>query len=223
MPLSSDYIARGQKSSAEGRRFIGSFVKHETWTNAITLDDNGYLTTTAGPNATTSTPTLVGALVTSGVGISTYARNVVITVTHSSSVVAMSGVITGTDVHGNVITEAWSVTATGTSKVYTGTKAFKTVTSVTLVAATDASANSIIIGTGDKLGLSERCASVMIVAEEQDGALATAGTVVKGSSVSTADYYGTYDPNSALNGALDFDLWYLVDNIDDAGSAAPNA
>jgi hypothetical protein len=54
------------------------------------------------------------------------------------------------------------------------------------------------------------------VAEEEDGAAPTAGALVAGVGVSaTADYRGTYEPNSALNGALDFDVWYLVDDEGD--------
>lgn len=146
-------------------------------------------------------------------GVADYARNVVITVTHASSVVAMSGTITGTDIFGNVITEDWSVTATGTSKVFTGNKAFKTVTSITETVAADASANTIIAGTGEKLGLERFAEAPVVVADLEDGAVPTPGVVVARSVAATADARGTYTPDSSPNAALDFDLWYIVEDL----------
>jgi hypothetical protein len=124
----------------------------------------------------------------------------------------MSGTITGTDVYDNVITEAWAVTAGTTSKTFTGNKAFKTVTGITEVIAATAAANSIVAGDGGKLGLTYKASAPKIIAETEDGLAPTAGTLVAGSSASTADARGTYTPNSALNGALDFSVWYLVDD-----------
>lgn len=166
----------------------------------------------AGPNATTATvlpASFDGALTT---GVIPVGRNVVVTVTHGSAVVAANGTITGTDKYGRVITEAWSVTATGTSKTFTGTKAFKTVVSISITAATDSSANTVKFGTGNLLGLSFPAAAPKIIAETQDAVAPTAGALVAASSSATADRRGTYAPNATPNGAINFVVWYLVDD-----------
>ena len=112
-----------------------------------------------------------------------------------------------------MVTNTWTVTATGTNKTSESAQCFARVTGVTLISASDASANSIFIGTGDLLGLDAPCASDAILGEHEDGSGPTAGAiVVEDAGSANADAYGSYDPNSALNGALDFDLWYMVDD-----------
>ena len=185
-----------------------------TFTNPATIDTDGVSASHAGAGAAgTTNMTIGGALASGGVATLDVPRNVVITVTHSSSVVAMSGTITGTDEYGHTITEAWAVTATGTSKTFTGKKAFKTVTGITEVVAGDASANTIIAGNGKVLGLPFKAAVPAIITETEDGAVPTAGVLVAASTAATADARGTYTPNSALNGALDFVVYYLCEDI----------
>jgi len=212
-PLLSGYGNPGNAQTTRGRRFSLAHLHKQSWTNPLAIDDNGILTATAGPNATTITPTLVGAYVAAGVATLAHPRNVIVTVTHNSSIVACNGVVTGTDMYGKTITETWAVTATGTSKTDGTAKAFKTVTSVTIIAATDASANTIIVGTGDVLGLEMVNVITSPVKELEDGAAPTAGVLVAGSTSANVDEYGTYDPNSALDGAKDFVIWYIVDDI----------
>lgn len=184
------------------------------WDNVAAIVTNGVSVSHAGAAAAgTTNMTLGGALATGGVATFAHARNAVITVTHATAVVAMSGTITGTDRYGNVITEAWAVTATGTSKTFTGKKAFKTITQITETIAADASANTIIAGNGKVLGLPFKAIAPTIIAETEDGVAPTAGVIVPASTVSTADFFGTYTPNSALNGALDFKVWYLVEDV----------
>lgn len=190
-------------------------IAKATFSNVVTIDTDGISASHAGAGAAgTTSMTLGGALASGGVYTADVPRNVVITVTHGSSIVAMSGTITGTDQYGNTVTEAWSVTATGTTKTFTGKKAFKKVTSITEVVAADASANSIIVGPGKVLGLPFKAATVNIIAETEDGAIPTAGVIVAGSAVATADAKGTYTPNSNPNGALDFVVYFLVESSD---------
>jgi hypothetical protein len=195
-----------------------SIIYHQQWTNPAAADDNGYLTTTAGPNAATAVYAdglngggLVGALVSGGIAKPDFARNVVITVTHASAVVAESGTITGLDAYGRRITEAWSVTAGGTSKVFTGAKAFSRIISVSVTAATDASTNSNIIGTGVVFGLDVKMSVASAVKERVDGSIVTNGTFVA-AGTGTADARGTYSPNTAPDGAHDYDVWYISDD-----------
>lgn len=210
-PQHKDNFQRGDNRGPLNCRITA--VLKQTWVNAATIVTNGVSVSHAGASsAGTTNMTLGGSLTSGGVATFAHARNVVITVTHGSSIVAMSGTITGTRL-GYAVTEAWSVTATGTSKTFTGKKAFDTVTSITETIAATAAANTIIAGNGKVLGLDFKAGSIKIIAEEEDGAAPTAGAIVAASTVSTADLRGTYTPNSTLNGALDFSVWYLSDDL----------
>jgi hypothetical protein len=153
--------------------------------------------------------TLNGSLVAGGIGRPAPARNVVITVTHASAVVAMSGVITGLNRAGNNVSEAWSVTAGTTSKTFTGAVAFSRVDSITETIAADASANTIIAGTGVKLGLGSAASVASLVKETSAGSVVTNGTLVAASSAANADSSGTYAPNTVPDGAVDYEIWYI--------------
>lgn len=179
---------------------------------------NAFKLAVAGPNTATiiygSTPAsnvaFDGALAPKG--ITDWARNVVITVTHASAVVALSGVITGKDALGRDMTEAWAVTAGTASKTFTGAKAFSKVDSVSVVAAADASADTVVIGTGNVLGIDLPVAAPKPVLELTDGAIVTTGTVVAASTSATADPLGTYTPATAPNGAHTYDVWAVIED-----------
>lgn len=213
MGLPTGYISpkRVNIRSGPNKPVSLSFVRRQVFTAPSTIDTDGISASHAGAGtAGTTNMTIGGALASGGVATLTPARNVVITVTHSTSVVAMSGTITGTDVHGNVVTEAWAVTATGTSKTFTGAVAFKTVTSITEVIESDASTNTIIAGDGKVLGLDLLCDCASLIKEFEDTTLRTNGVVVAGSASANADDRGTYTPNATLNGALTFTIWYFT-------------
>lgn len=209
MPLSRDYLSNRAFRGTSGQRYVPSAILHQTWTDPALADGDGFSVSHTGAAAAgTREMTLGGALA----GVNDYARNVVIVVTHASSVVAMSGTITGTDVYGNALTEAWSVTATGTSKTFTGKKAFKTVTSITETVAADASANSIIAGNGVVLGLNSKLALASALKEVAAGSVVTTGTLVAASTAATADPRGTYTPATAPDGSNDYTVWYISDD-----------
>jgi hypothetical protein len=112
--------------------------------------------------------------------------------------------VTGTDEYGRVLVES---SASGTS--FTGKKAFKTVTRI----AVSADVTAATVGTGDVLGLPAFLGQTGYVLKElQDGAAATAGTLVAGiqtaagSTATTGDVLGTYDPNAACDGSKSFQL-----------------
>lgn len=214
MPLPADYVtSRGLNVRGHNLRFSALFK--QAWTNPAAVDADGYKTTFAGPNATTFefTPAsgLNGALVSIGRAVPDFHRNVVVTVTHATAVVAESGVIEGLDANGDFISEAWSVTAGGTSKVFTGAKSFAAVTKVTVTAATDASANSNTIGTGQVFGLDARLSVASAVKERVDGAIVTTGTLVV-AGTGTADPRGTYSPATAPDGVHDYEVWVISDD-----------
>jgi hypothetical protein len=121
--------------------------------------------------------------------------------------------VTGTDEYGQVMSEA--ITLNGTTAV-PGLKAFKTVTGVSASATVT---NGMFLGTGDVLGLPIRLAEIGFVSKElANGSAATAGTVLAGirvaggSTTTTGDVRGTYDPNSAADGDIAFQL--IVDAPD---------
>lgn len=97
-------------------------------------------------------------------------RNLTMTVTHGSSIVACEARITGKDVFGNVLKETLAVTATGTTKTATGVKAFAEVTEIELYSASDMTANTVEIGHGSAIGLPAYVAdSRNVLAELIDG------------------------------------------------------
>jgi hypothetical protein len=213
MPLPAGYVGmRGFQTNKGGAGLVRACaIYSKSWVDAPAIVTNGYVTAVIGSvPAATTTLTLGGSLCSGGVGIPSISRNVVITITHATSIVAENGVVTGLDINGNAVTEAWSITATGTSKTWTGAKAFSRITSITRINAADASTNTLVAGSGKVLGLHLPVISIKIVAEEEDGTAPTAGAIVKASTSATADRLGTYTPNSTLDGAKDFSVWFLV-------------
>lgn len=159
--------------------------------------------------------TLNGALVSGGVATFDVPRNIVI---DSGGADTATLTITGTDEYGETLTE--DITLNGTTAV-AGKKAFKTVTGVV----SDATiSNGAFVGTGDVLGLPMFLPGAgNIVAEIEDGAAASAGTAVAGvtteATATTGDVRGTYDPNTAMDGATNIRLMVALTDPDFKGIA----
>lgn len=170
-----------------------------------TADPNGVCESQSGAAGAL---TLNGALVSGGVATFDVPRNIVI---DSGGVDTATLTITGTDEYGNTVVE--DITLNGTTAV-AGKKAFKTVTGVV----SDATiSNGAFVGTGDVLGLPVFIPSTgAIIAELEDGADASAGTVVAGvtteATATTGDVRGTYDPNTAMDGSTEIRLYALVND-----------
>lgn len=149
-----------------------------------------------------------GALASGGVATLDKPRNVI---ADSGGADTATLTITGTDEYGVTMTE--DITLNGTTAV-PGKKAFKTITSVV----SDATiSNGAFLGTGDVLGLPVFLGdSIQIIEEWEDGAAATAGTVVtgdqtaEGATATTGDVRGTYDPNSACDGDAVFQILVML-------------
>lgn len=147
---------------------------------------------------------LDGALASSGVATFDVPRNVVAAWTNTAVIT-----VTGTDEYGNAVVES---SASGTSLA--GKKAFKTVTAVEV----SANVTGLTVGSGDVLGLPVFLPGTgSVLAELEDGAAPTAGTVVAGvatipATATTGDVRGTYDPNSACNGSKVFELLVALDD-----------
>lgn len=148
-----------------------------------TLDADGLVKAATGTELPDATPTSVayefpgdgGTSPLDGAnqtGILDVPRNITATVTHDSSVVAMTIKVMGEDVDGAEMYEELSIAATGTSQTAAGVKAFKKVTSVELYAAADATTNTVNVGWGDVLGLPVYVPDAgYVVAELQSGAV----------------------------------------------------
>jgi hypothetical protein len=166
------------------------------------LDEDGIC---AAQNRTGAGALLVnGALATGGVATLDRPRNVIADSGGADTAVIT---VTGTDEYGVVMSEA--ITLNGTTAV-AGKKAFKTITAVSASATVT---NSMFLGTGDVLGLPVFLpGSGYVIKEMANGAAATAGTFVaglraaEGSTTTSADVRGTYDPNSACDGDIVFTL-----------------
>ncbi len=183
-----------------------------------TIDADGIA---ASQNRTGAGALLVnGALAASGVATLDVPRNVVVDSGGADTAVIT---VTGTDVYGKSLSEA--ITLNGATAV-AGKKAFKTITAL----ASDATiANGFFAGPGDVLGLPVFVpAAGFIVNELEDGIVATAGTFVAGivtaggSTTTTGDIRGTYDPNSAADGAKVFQLVVYLPDPSSTGALKQN-
>lgn len=140
----------------------------------------------------------------------TYGRTLDVAVTHGSSVVAMTILISGYDVYKRAVTQSYTITAGTTSKSVAGTKAFAYVESVALTAASNASANTVNVGTGSVLGLPYKLEKIGHLTSASIGGVqelinvASNATVVAAvtstASATTGDTRGTITFNTALNG-----------------------
>lgn len=174
----------------------------------ITADADGVGASQSVAAATVGGGLLNGALVVNGACVFDVPRNVVAAWTGTAVLT-----VTGTDVNGKALVES---SASGTSLA--GKKAFKTVTKYTV----SADVTSLTIGTGDVLGLPVALPGTGYVLQEmEDGAKATAGTLVAASiakaTATTGDVRGTYDPNSACDGGKGFVLIALLTDPNNKG------
>lgn len=143
---------------------------------------------------------------TDGAGGAPFGRNVIVDSGGADTAVLT---ITGTDWQGNAMSEA--LTLNGTTAV-PGKKAFATITSIAHSATIS---NGAFVGTGDVLGMPFYIADDdEWVTELEDGVTATAGAFVDGvdsaATTTTGDVRGTYDPNSACDGAKHFVLYMAI-------------
>jgi hypothetical protein len=133
-------------------------------------------------------------------------------VSSSGSDTAVTVTVRGLDEYGVAMTQ--TLTTNGTSAVL-GTKAFKQVNSYQ---ASGAMVGTLSIGNTKVLGLPffVPYTSGAVLKEIQDGANATAGTIVAGvltaPSATTGDVRGTWTPNATLDGAIDLQLVLWTDN-----------
>lgn len=159
-----------------------------------------------------------GVRASGGVATLDVPRNVTLTVATTNHS-ALTLTVYGTDEYGNTVIEA--ITGPNNNTV-SGKKAFKTVTRVASSGAI--ATNGISVGFGDVLGLPIFVGGGGVMRELEDGATASSGTFVAGlspltkSTSTTADVRGTYDPNSAADGAKVFELDCFIQDPDFLGN-----
>jgi len=137
------------------------------------------------------------------VGVPDVPRNVVAAWTNTAVVT-----VSGFDQYGVAMSEA---SGSGTS--FTGKKAFKRITSVTF----SANVTGATVGTGDVFGLPFILPSVsQVLREIANGTTPSAGTIVAADtakpSTTTGDPRGTWDPNTAADGSVGFQLLVAAGN-----------
>jgi len=210
-------ISLGSPIAADADHLIDAATSTElpdTETVTYTTADDG---TTPFDNA--DTPVVETILSDAGVSASVWPldapRNLVSVVTHGSSVVAMTIVITGYDQYMKKMVETHSITATGTTKTVNGAKAFAYIESFAITSAGNAETNTLNLGIGDVIGMPFLIASVAdCMRVFFNDVLDDAATVVKGDattvSATTGDVRGTVDPNSACDGS-EIVAWVALD------------
>lgn len=157
-----------------------------------------------------------------------YGRNLVSVATHDTDVVAMTVLISGYDYLKRAMSELHTFPAAGTNTTLTatGNKAFYYVKSIAITAAADASANTLNIGTGAKLGLPYALQDLghMLKASlggvEETINVASNATVVAAvattATTTTGDVRGTVTFNTALDGSKRATCWMYVEDTDSA-------
>jgi hypothetical protein len=109
----------------------------------------------AAASATAVLPATAPGTITTGITNPDVARNLTATpVGTAGNVLAVSVVVAGTDIAGNAITETLPAFTAGSLAAVAGSKAFKTVTSITIPAA--GTGITVSVGVGVKLGLPRR-------------------------------------------------------------------
>ncbi len=122
-----------------------------------------------------------------------------------------SATVKGKDPRGIRITE--TIALSQSAGAVTTTNFFSEIEEISYPAA-DGTGATVAIGVGAKLGLSyapkvREGGVILLAAERESGTVPTAGTVT---AVGASDLpYGSYTPNSALNGARDFVILYEFD------------
>lgn len=207
--LSVDAMLPGEPDKFDTNDIPSHLQKYELYRvslgNPITADADGICASQSVSGAANAT--INGALASGGVATldGRGGRNVLIASDSASDTSAKYVVVTGKDVNGVALSEKILF---GGAATVAGKKAFATVSQIAVSAAL---VGAFTCGTGDVLGIPAFLGSTGLVLQElEDGAKATAGTLVAGvtttPSQTTGDVRGTYDPNSACDGTKGFSL-----------------
>jgi hypothetical protein len=190
----------------------GPDMHWQEWTNPAALDADGLIT--GGTSAAALTELTTTDFIDAGEAkILATPRVISITVGAGGTPTDMhpDAYLVGTDIDGNVITDTIGALETGGGGTYYSSKVFRTLERILLTAGAGTGA-SYTIGFTDELGLDKPIKSRAGVAAAVaciDTAVVAApnGTIV---AAATDPPYGSWDPNTALDGSADFALFYEV-------------
>jgi len=182
------------QTSAAGVTVDKSYLAHYQVSAA-----NATAASTTGIHAAV-TDTAEDVVVTTGITNPSTPRNITATAGGTSGdVKAVQVIVAGTNYAGEAITETLPAFTVNTTGTVAGTKAFKTVTSITIPAHDGTGANTAI-GFGEVLGLPYKLTHNTVLAAYLGNAKeGTAPTVAVSSSVLESN---TIDLNSSLNGSI---------------------
>lgn len=171
---------------------------HLTVTQAVATDTDG-VHSAVTDNGSEQT-------ITTGITNPPYSRNVVALADGVvSDIKAIQVGVTGTNIADEVITELLPAFTENTSGVVVGSKAFKTVTSIT-IPAHDGTGATTSIGFGDKIGFPEKLShNTVLFAFLNNVKESTSPSV---STSSSAIESNTVDLNSNLDGSV-VDIYYI--------------
>lgn len=190
------------QSDAESKNVDAAFGAHLTFsaTEAVAAVTNGV-------KAAFATASGAATVVNTGFTQPTCPKNITLTTAGTAAdIKAVQAVVAGTDFNDQPITETMPVFTLDTATTVVGSKAFKTVTSVT-VPAMDGNGATVAVGFGEKLGVPYKLAhNTVLMAFLNNVKEGTAPTVATSATVLSDN---TMDLNSALNGTV-VDAYLLV-------------
>jgi len=190
-----------QQTDAPGVNVTRGFLSRLTVTaaNAVAADADGvHAAVTDDGSEQTITTSITSPAVP---------RNITATAGGTSTdVKAIQVTIAGTNYADEAITEDLPAFTVNTTGIVQGSKAFKTVTSIT-IPAHDGNGATTAIGWGDKLGLPDKLPANTVIMAAHDGT--TEGTAPTVTVSSSAVESNTVDLDSALDGSQ-VDVWYIV-------------
>lgn len=147
--------------------------------------------------------------ITTGITDPDVVRNVTATAGGTAGdIKAIQVVVTGTNIAGEVITETLPAFTVNTAGTVVGSKAFKTITSIT-IPAHDGTGATTAIGTGSKLGLSHRLPLNTVLAGMTTFNGTREGVEPTVAVSSSAVESNTVDLDSALDGS-EANLFYIA-------------
>lgn len=200
MPFYPRKPAGDIQSDVSGKNQDRGFIAHLSWTAAEAV-----AASTTGVHAAV-TDTGAAQEITTNITNPPCARNITATAGGTAGdIKAIQVTVEGTDIEGNAISETLPAFTVDTAGTVTGSKAFATVTKIT-IPAHDGTGATTAIGWGDKLGLPYKRATLPCIAAFLNNVLESTAAAITASATVIAS--NTVDLNSALNGnAVDV---YLV-------------
>ena len=194
-------LGQTQQTDVPGTTVLAGYVSRYTVAAA-----SATVSSTTGIHAAV-TDTAVQVVVTTGITQPSVPRNVTATSGGTAGdIKAIQVIVAGTNFAGEAITETLPVFTADSATTVVGSKAFKTVTSIT-IPAHDGTGATTAVGFGEKLGLPDKLpANTVLMASLAGVREGTAPTVAVSASALESN---TVDLDSALNSS-EVIIWYIV-------------